>query len=106
MVSTNQLSNLYFLNIRESGLRHVFTQCCCAMGRGIIITILDIINRPVFYLGTQRFGDWVMSPPSRGTYSVGPRIVSRRQASSMHLTQLSRFYLKKETESSLRNVLF
>jgi hypothetical protein len=36
----------------------------------ITITILDIIYRPVFY-SEQRFGDWILSPSSGGTYSVG-----------------------------------
>jgi hypothetical protein len=38
----------------------------------ISITILDIIHSPVFYL-KQCFGDWILSPSSGGTYSVGPR---------------------------------
>jgi hypothetical protein len=38
----------------------------------IIITILDIIHRPVFRLETRRFGDWILSPFSYGTYSDGP----------------------------------
>jgi hypothetical protein len=36
------------------------------------ITVLDIIRRPVFYLKTGRFGDWIPSPPESGTYSAGP----------------------------------
>jgi hypothetical protein len=38
----------------------------------ITITILDIIHCPVLYLETQRFGDWIPSPSSGGTYSDGP----------------------------------
>jgi hypothetical protein len=34
----------------------------------ITITILDIIHRPVFYLRTRRFGDWILSPSSGGTH--------------------------------------
>jgi hypothetical protein len=37
----------------------------------ITITILDIIHLPVFYL-KQRFGDWIRSPSSGWTFSVGP----------------------------------
>jgi hypothetical protein len=33
--------------------------------------MLDIIRRLVFYL-KQRFGDWILSPSSGGTYSVEP----------------------------------
>jgi hypothetical protein len=43
------------------------------------ITFLDIIRRlvfiekpPFYFLKTQRFGDWILSPPSGKTYSVGP----------------------------------
>jgi hypothetical protein len=50
---------------------------------------------------TQRFGDWILSPSSGKTYS-GPEI----GASSIYWIQLSRFYLRTETESSLRNVVF
>jgi hypothetical protein len=32
---------------------------------------LDIIHR-LFYLKTQRFGDWILLPSSGKTYSVGP----------------------------------
>jgi hypothetical protein len=38
----------------------------------VTITILNIIHRPVFYLKTQRFGDWILSSSSGGTYSEGP----------------------------------
>jgi hypothetical protein len=33
----------------------------------VIITTLDINCRPVFYLKTQRFGDWIPSSSSDGT---------------------------------------
>jgi hypothetical protein len=43
------------------------------------IMFLDIIHRPAFnlktksslYFKTQRFGDWILSPSSSGTYSAG-----------------------------------
>jgi hypothetical protein len=39
----------------------------------LYIMFLDIIHRPVFiYLKTKRFGDWILSPSSGKTYSVGP----------------------------------
>jgi hypothetical protein len=31
---------------------------------------LDIIHRPVFIYSTQSLKDWILSPPSGGTYSV------------------------------------
>jgi hypothetical protein len=37
----------------------------------INIILLDIIHRPV-YFSKQRFGDWILSPFSGKTYSVGP----------------------------------
>jgi hypothetical protein len=43
------------------------------------IMFLDIIHRPVFiqkhrpvYFSVQRFGDWILSPSSGKTSSVGP----------------------------------
>jgi hypothetical protein len=36
-----------------------------------VIVFEDIIRRPVFIYNTQRFGDWILSPSSGGTYSVG-----------------------------------
>jgi hypothetical protein len=36
----------------------------------INVTILDIIHRPVLFK-TRRFGDWILSPSSGGTYSDG-----------------------------------
>jgi hypothetical protein len=33
----------------------------------IAITILSIIQRPMFCFKTRRFGDWILSPPSGGT---------------------------------------
>jgi hypothetical protein len=44
------------------------------------------------YFKTQRFGDWILSP------EIG--------TSSINWAQMSEFYLKTETESSLRNVVF
>jgi hypothetical protein len=38
----------------------------------ITITILDIIHCPVLYLKISRFGAWILSPSSGGTYSGGP----------------------------------
>jgi hypothetical protein len=49
------------------------------------------------FFKTQRFGDWILSPSSGETYSG---------TSSVDWAQMSRFYLKTETESSLRNVVF
>jgi hypothetical protein len=40
----------------------------------VTIVILDIIHRPVFYLKTRRFGDWILSSSSSGTYLDGPNI--------------------------------
>jgi hypothetical protein len=57
-------------------------------------TVLFLLKNP------QRFGDWIMSPSSGGTYS-GPEIGT----SSIDWAQLSRCHLKTETESSLRNVV-
>jgi hypothetical protein len=37
----------------------------------IIVKILDIIHRCLLFK-TQRFGDWVLSSSSGGTYSFGP----------------------------------
>jgi hypothetical protein len=54
------------------------------------VMFLDIIHRPV-YISKQRFGDWILSPAT-GTCSID-------------WAQLSRFYLKTEIESSLRNVV-
>jgi hypothetical protein len=48
----------------------------------VTITILDIIHRPFFYVKTQRFGDWVLSPSS-----LCPRI---------YWAHLSRFHLKRD----------
>jgi hypothetical protein len=37
----------------------------------VTITILDIIHRPVFFLKTRRFGDWILSLSSGRIYSNG-----------------------------------
>jgi hypothetical protein len=73
---TNPLSSLC-LSLRSKSLRQWYIIK--------IVVFLDIINRPVFISNTQRFGDWT---------------------SSNDWAQLSRFHLKVETESSLRNVVF
>jgi hypothetical protein len=38
----------------------------------ITVTIPEIIHRPVSYLKTRRFGDWILSPSSGGSYSDEP----------------------------------
>jgi hypothetical protein len=38
----------------------------------ITITILNIIHRPVFYLKTWCFGDWILFPSSGGPIQIGP----------------------------------
>jgi hypothetical protein len=62
------------------------------------------------FVTTQRFGDWILSLSlsSCKTYSVGPnlRFGLEIRTSSIEWAQLSRFYLKTETEPSLRNVVF
>jgi hypothetical protein len=50
---------------------------------------------------TWRLGDWILSPPSSGTFSVGP-LELETETSSIYLAELSGFHLKTETESSLR----
>jgi hypothetical protein len=52
---------------------------------------------------TQRFGDWILSPFSGGTYSVSG---VETMTSSVCWAQLSKFHLKTEIECSLRNVVF
>jgi hypothetical protein len=63
---------------------------------------VDIIRLPVLpktpsclYFKTQCFGDWIL-------WISGPEIGT----SPIDWAQLSEFYLKTETESSLRNVMF
>jgi hypothetical protein len=53
------------------------------------------------FFKTQRFGDWILSSSSGKTYGC-PEIGT----SSIEWARLSRFYLKRETEYSLRNVVF
>jgi hypothetical protein len=70
---------------------------------------LDIIHRLTLSKNTvlfifQNVSDWILSPPSGKTYSVGPK--PEKGTSSIDWAQLSKFYLKAETESSLRNVVF
>jgi hypothetical protein len=76
----------------------------------ITTAVLYIIRRPVLYLKhtvskpilSPSFEDFILSPSSAGTYSGGPVTETR----SICWAQLSKFHLKTETESSLRNVLF
>jgi hypothetical protein len=62
-----------------------------------VLTILKVIHRPVFYL-KQRFGDWILSPSSGGTYSVvsGNRDQPYRSGPTEYVLP----------ESSLRNIVF
>jgi hypothetical protein len=71
----------------------------------ITITILDIMHHPVLCLKTQRFGDWILTPSSGGTYSDGPNRKSWSLSTDL-LAHLNRPHLKTEIESSLRNVVF
>jgi hypothetical protein len=56
----------------------------------VTIAILDIIYRPIFS-ETRRFGDWILSPETENI--------------SFYWTQISRFLLKTEPESSLWDVV-
>jgi hypothetical protein len=60
---------------------------------------------PCLYFKTRRFGDWIISPSSGETYSV-ELLYPEIGISSIDLAQLSRFYLKTETESNIRNIVF
>jgi hypothetical protein len=71
----------------------------------IVITVLDNIHRPVFYL-KQRFEDWILSPYSGRTYSVRSPVSQETATSSIYGTQLSRFQLNMETERSLWKAVF
>jgi hypothetical protein len=51
----------------------------------------DSFTLPSFYLNTRRFGDWIMAP-ERGSFSI-------------NWVEMSRFYPRTETKSSLRNVV-
>jgi hypothetical protein len=63
---------------------------------------------------THCFEDWIQSQSSGGTCSVEPMDRARlflslgqeTDTSSIYWTQLNRFYLKTETEFSLRNIMF
>jgi hypothetical protein len=72
--------------------------------RHLPITILDISHHPVFYLKTQHYRDWNLSPSSEGTYSDKPN--RKSETSSLYWAHLSRFHLKTATNSSLRIVSF
>jgi hypothetical protein len=61
------------------------------------------------FIWTQHFGNWILSPSSGGTWAKLTElvpVVRRQELSSVDWAQLSRYHLKTETESSLRNVLF
>jgi hypothetical protein len=60
----------------------------------ITITILDIINRPVFY-SKQLFGNWILSVSH-------PEIEIRW----VDWAKQSRYHLETEREFSLRNTMF
>jgi hypothetical protein len=53
-----------------------FNVCRFVTMDGILIygiyTILDIIQCPVFYLETRRFGDWSLTPLSGGSSQMSP----------------------------------
>jgi hypothetical protein len=53
---------------------------------------------------TQRFGDWILSPSSGATYSVGRN--PELGTSFIDWVQLNRYHLKTETESRIRNDVF
>jgi hypothetical protein len=40
-----------------------------------INVLLDIIHRPVFISIARRFGDWILSSSSGGTYIFGPESI-------------------------------
>jgi hypothetical protein len=50
------------------------------------------------FFKTRRFGDWILSPALVSDPEIGTR--------SIDWAQQSRFYLRTETESGLRNVVF
>jgi hypothetical protein len=63
----------------QCGFRHnrsttdqIRSKSLCRWYINTLILFLDIIHRPVFIYNTKRFGDWILSPSSGGTYSVGP----------------------------------
>jgi hypothetical protein len=67
-----------------------------------LLTFLDIIHHPVFYL--KRFGDWILSPSS------GKSPLSWAQSIELvHICGPRKnwvgFYMRTETESSLWNVV-
>jgi hypothetical protein len=62
---------------REEAVRETLFPLNTFINKNIIF--LDIIHclvfiqkRPPVYLKKQRFGDWILSPSSGRTYSVGP----------------------------------
>jgi hypothetical protein len=69
-------------------------ECINSFLRGIIITILDIIHRPFFYLRTLRFADGIISSSSGGITQL-----DRIEGASLCLWI-------RERESGLRNVVF
>jgi hypothetical protein len=67
------------------------------------IIILDVIHRLVFYL-KQRFGDWILSPSSDGTYSVGPNRWTGGRDLFYLLGPPEEAHLKTDTEYGLCSV--
>jgi hypothetical protein len=59
-------------------------------------------------LKTRRFGDWILSPSSDGTYSVGPNRSGEREREniSMYWAELNIYHLKTEKEFLLRKLVF
>jgi hypothetical protein len=72
----------------------------------VTVTILDIIQRPVFYLkhdlSEAGFCRRLQVEPTQ----LGPVSGPETEASCSYWAQLSRFHLKAKTESSLRSVMF
>jgi hypothetical protein len=48
----------------------IVEQILCFWTLSIVLSLSK--NRPVYFFKTQRFGDWILSPSSGKTYSVGP----------------------------------
>jgi hypothetical protein len=68
-------------------------------------------HHPAFYFKTGRFEDWILSPSSCGTFQywtnrMSTSLCPETETSSLYWFHLSRFQLKTETESSLRNAFF
>jgi hypothetical protein len=72
----------------------------------ITIAILDFTHRRVLYLKSRRFGDWILSPSSGGTFSDGPgqplslvSTIDKYLEDRNYWTQLTRSHLKMRIES-------